>query len=107
MNESSIIELSAIYTQDEIEQLRSLKFINRIDEHLTVVSGVDIREDEGTNLQRVVLKLDLFYDNDAITPITFDLHNYSFDEIVDIAKNIKSSEFILNEIDIALSSYGD
>ena len=93
------------FSTSEKNQLESLKFINKIDKHLKAVSDVKILNDG--QVQRVVLKLDLFYDNDAITPMTFNLHNYSFDEIVDVARNIKDNEFILTEIDMMLATWGD
>ena len=92
-------------TDQQANELQSLMFMTQVDKQLKVLSSIDVTE-IGPE-QRVILKLDIFYDNDAITSMTFDLHNYTFDEIIDTARNIKSNEFILNEIDVTLASWGD
>lgn len=107
MTNTSTSEQSSLFNEEEVEHLQSLKFINVVDEHLKVISGVDVMQNPSLDSQRVILKLDIFYDNHAITPITFDLHHYSYDEIVDIARNIRDNEFILTEIDMALASWGE
>ena len=52
---------------------------------------------------RVKLVLEIFYDNHQSGNISFDLHNYEYDDIVNIAQNIRDNDFILQEVDNYLS----
>ena len=87
------------FTPGEIEKLSSLHFINRIDEYMKIVSSLKIKSDSTDNPPRVMLMLDIFYHDDKVDSLSFDLHNYEFNEIVEIATNIRSNEFILQEVE--------
>ena len=47
----------------------------------------------------MILALEMYYDDNKFDTLTFDLHNYSYDEIIDVARDIRSNEFILQEVD--------
>ena len=87
------------FTKEQIESLSSLHIINRIDDHLKIVSGIDI-VNSGANLPpRVILLLEIFYNSNRVDKLSFDLHNYEYDEIVHLVKNIRDNEFLLQEVD--------
>jgi hypothetical protein len=92
-----------VFSKEQIEYLSSLHFINRIDDHLKSVNNVNIVEISDTIPVRVILSLDIYYDDNKIDILTFDLHNYNYDDIIEIAKDIRSSEFIMQEVDNFLS----
>ncbi|MEJ2141978.1 MAG: hypothetical protein P8Y24_06430 [Gammaproteobacteria bacterium] len=87
------------FTPDQVEKLSSLHFINRIDDYMKIVSSIEIKYVNTNIPPRVMLMLDIFYHDNKLDTLRFDLHNYEFGEIVDIAKNIRSNEFILQEVD--------
>lgn len=87
------------FTQAQVDYLSSLHFINNIDSHLKTVSSIKIVDTENSLPTRVIMCLEIFYDNNKVDTLSFDLHNYAYDDIVEIAKNIRSNEFILQEID--------
>lgn len=95
--------LQPSFSEDQVEYLRSLRFINRIDDRLMAVALVRVQECQDTYEPTVNLVLELFYDNERIDCLSFDLHHYNFDSIVELARNIRSSEFVLREIDHALA----
>ena len=94
------------YSKEQIDQLSSQHFINRIDDHLRTVSSIKI-VDTADNTTRVILFLEIFYDNHKIDTMSFDLHDHNYEDIVDVARNISTNEFILQEIDNFLSGYGE
>lgn len=91
------------FSQEQIEYLSSLSFINRIDEHLRIVSAVKILATAGGYPPRVVLMLEIYYDDQKIDNLSFDLHGYDYEDIVELARNVRSSEFILQEVDNLLA----
>ena len=91
------------FSQEQIDQLSSLHFINQIDDHLRVVSNVNVVAVAEHRPRRVMLALDIFYDNHNVDTLGFNLHNYAFAEIIQIAKDIRSNEFILQAIDNLLA----
>ena len=78
-----------MFSQEQIDNLASLNFINRIDDHLKIVSGVQILHAEQPNLMRVMLGLEIFYNSNKVDDLSFDLHHYEYDEIIDIARMIR------------------
>lgn len=93
----------ARYSQSELESLSSQHFINNIDPHLRIISSVRVDTHAATTTPNVVLEIDIYYDNRQSGRLSFNLHNYEYDEILAIAKNIRSNEFILYEVDNLLS----
>ena len=91
------------FSQEQIEYLSSLSFINRIDDHLRIVSAVKIVPIAEDYPPRVVLVLEIYYDDKKIDNLSFDLHGYDFEDIVELARNIRASEFILQEVDNLLA----
>lgn len=84
---------------EQIEYLTALHFINPIDEHMRIVSNINILPGTAAFPPRVLLVLEILYNDQYIDSLSFNLRNYSFDEIVDIARNIRSNEYILHEVD--------
>jgi hypothetical protein len=92
-----------VFTQDQIDYLTSLHFINRIDTQLKIVSSIDIVGAAGHTPPRVILELEIYYNNLKVDTLSFDLHDYEYEEIVHLAKNIRDNEFLLHEVDNFLS----
>lgn len=96
-------------TDEQCKYLGSMKFINIIDEHVKALAEYQVKylpsapEVVGT----IVLILHVFYNSEEITKLSFNLRNYDYDELLDIAKNIKDNEFIMFEMDNALGGSYD
>jgi len=104
MSESIAIESNQTYlSKEEIEYLSSLQFINNIDVHLRIISSVKVISNAFHKSSRVLLILEVYYDNDKTGNLSFDLHNYKYDDMIELAKNIRKNDFILQEVDIFLS----
>jgi hypothetical protein len=104
MSESVTVGSNQIlYSQVQIDYLSSQYFINKIDHHLRIISSVKIVSHDVNTSPRVILKLEIFYDNHQSGNLSFDLHNYEYEDILAIAKNIRANEFILHEVDNFLS----
>lgn len=91
------------FSEEQIQHLSSIRFINRIDEHLNIVSGVKISAATANGPYHIHLLLDIYYDDQQIETLSFNLHNFSYEDIVYVARNIRSNEFILHEVDNLLS----
>lgn len=96
-------------TQQQRTDISSMRFLNIIDDQIRVMvefvhKGV-VDDQDGAEL--VVMVLFLFYQDEPLTKLSFNLRNYDFDELQDIGKNIRNNEFIMNELDMALSTFGD
>lgn len=87
------------FTQEQIDFLSSFHFINRIEEHLKIVSSIRIINIAEQAPPRVLLQLEIYYNNDKVDTMDFDLHDYEYEEIIHLAKNIRDNEFILQEVD--------
>lgn len=92
-----------VFSQEQINYLSSLHFINNIDTHLRILSNVRVIEVADNIAPRVVLLLEVLYDNARIDTLSFDLRNYGYEDIIHIAKNIRSNEFILQAVDNLLA----
>ncbi|AEG02909.1 hypothetical protein [Methylomonas methanica] len=90
-------------TSAEIEHLSSLRYINAIDKHMRIVSSVKVPDQAQQQDSAVLLLLDIFIDDKQIDSMSFNLHNYAYDEILDLAQNIRDNDYILRAVDTALS----
>lgn len=90
-----------MFSKSEIEELTSTNYINRIDKSLTIVSEIRFPEKNGTNSNETVvfLYLNVFFDNEKITTMCFNLVNYNYEEVLQVASDVKSSAFLLKEVD--------
>ncbi|AOV16053.1 hypothetical protein BJI67_02285 [Acidihalobacter aeolianus] len=96
-----------MFTQQEIDELSALHFINQIDAHLRVVSKIRIAADTGDHPPRVILLLELLYDKSRVDKLSFDLHNHSYADIIEVARNVGDNEYLMCEIDNLLSGHGE
>lgn len=87
------------YTEEQYASLSTLHYINQIDENLRVVASIDIVKSGDELPPRVLLALELYFYNKKVDTLTFNLNNYNYDEIIELVKNIRSNEFLLQEID--------
>lgn len=102
-NKSGEVMLS----KEQIDYLSSLHFINKIDDHLKSVNNINIVEMPGELPARIILALDIFYNDDKVDTLTFNLHNYNYEDIIEITKDVRRSEFIMQEVDNFLSGGGE
>ena len=91
------------FNQEQIQHLSSLRFINKIDDHLGIISGIKIYSEDSDLSNYVLLILEIYYDGEKIDMLSFNLRNYDYEEIVKVARNIRSNEFILQEVDNLLA----
>lgn len=94
-----VVNMGMMFSQDQIDHLSSLRFFNVIDDRLRIVSAVRIVVDDNNVVLRVLLILEMYYDGDRVSGLSFNLHNYNYDEIVNEAKNIRSNNYIMREVD--------
>ena len=99
INPSTDAQLS----KEQIEHLSSLHYINRIDDHLKAVASIRIVNHSASIPPRIILMLEMYYDDKKVDNLSFDLHNYSYDDIIEVVTDIRSNEFILHEVDNFLS----
>lgn len=90
-------------SEAQIDHLSSLHFINKVDRHLRLISSVKVIKGKEDYPARITLYLEIFYDNLQTGNLSFDLHNYEYEEIVGLAQDIRSNEYILQEVDNFLS----
>lgn len=90
---------------EQVEYISSMKFINKIDEHVKVLAEYDVRflPSAQNVIGKIILILNVFYNGDKITELSFNLQNYNYEELLEVAKDIKSNEFIMYELDQYLS----
>jgi hypothetical protein len=99
MLDNNFITNSVMFNQQQIDYLSSLHFINQIDASLKAVSSIDINSIADNVPPRVLLALEIYFYDRKVDILRFDLHNYEYDEIVHIARNVRDNEFLLQEID--------
>ena len=92
-----------LLTPTQIEHLSSLRYINNIDEHMKIVASVKVLDDTHQYDSFVLLILDIFIDNKQIDKMSFNLHNYAYEEIVELAQHIRDNDSILRAVDTALA----
>lgn len=90
-------------TPSQIEHLSSLRYINKIDEHMRIVSSVKVLDDAHQHDNPVLLVLDIFIDDKQIDKMSFNLHNYDYEEIEQLAQHIRDNDYILRAVDTALA----
>jgi hypothetical protein len=88
-----------VFSQKQIDTLSSSHFINRIDDHLKIVSSIDVVSIAEHAPPRILLLLEIYYNNNRVDTLSFDLNNYEYDDIIHLAKNIRDNEFLLQEVD--------
>ena len=91
------------FSQAQIDSLSSLHFINKIDQHLRIISSINLSNIKTNAVPHIMLVLEIYYENHQMGDLSFNLHNYEYEDIIAIAKNIRSNEFILQEVDNFLS----
>lgn len=91
------------FSQKQIDHLASLHFINPIDQHLRIISSIKIISDKIITSPRIILELEIYYDNHHTGDLSFNLHNYEYEDIITIVQNIRGNEYILHEVDNFLS----
>ncbi len=92
-----------VLTPTQIEDLSSLRYINTIDEHMRIVSSVKVLDDAHQHNNAVLLVLDIFIDDKHIDTMSFNLHNYAYEEILELARHIRDNDYILRAVDTALA----
>ncbi|WP_347986580.1 hypothetical protein [Methylomonas sp. AM2-LC] len=92
-----------LLTPIQIEDLSSLRYINSIDEHIRIVSSVKVLDDAHQYDNSVLLVLDIFCDDKQIDTMSFNLHNYAYEEIKELAQHIRNNDYILRAVDTLLS----
>jgi len=85
--------------QTQIDHLSALCFINKIDDQLNIVSGIKISSNADGISSRTLLVLEIYFLGEKVNEMSFDLHNYDYEDIVNVARNIRSNEFIMQEVD--------
>lgn len=93
---------STTFDQAQIEHLSALRFMHKLDSHIHLVSSITVSTTE-YNQERITLVVDVFHNGDPIEQLSFDLKNYTFEEIINIAGNVTKNDFILYEIDNLLA----
>lgn len=91
-------------TEQQIDYLGSMKYINVIDDRLKVLSEFEIKylPAAPSVVGRIILILNVFYNGEKVTNLSFDLQNYNYEELVEIAKNVKENGFMMHELDLYL-----
>ncbi|WKJ89755.1 hypothetical protein QZJ86_17315 [Methylomonas montana] len=87
----------------QIEHLSALRYINAIDEHMRIVSSVKVLDDADQHDHAALLVLDIFIDDKHIDKMSFNLHHYAYEEIVELAQDIRNNDYILRAVDTALA----
>gem|GEM_PF-2535575 len=87
----------------QIEHLSSLRYINPIDEHMKIVSSVKVLDNAHPHDTSALLILDIFIDDKQIDRISFNLHHYAYEEIIELARHIRDNDYILRAVDAALA----
>lgn len=92
-----------LLTSEQIEHLSSLRYINSIDAHMKIVSSVKVLDNTTQRDSLVQLLLDIFIDDKHLDKMSFNLHNYAYEEIIELAQHIRDNDYILRAVDTALS----
>jgi len=92
-----------LYTDEEIEHLSSVHFINKIDIHLKSVASMTVIPPENNIPEYVTLSLEIYYEGSKVDTMTFNLQNYDYQDVLQVAKNIHTNQYILQEVDNLLA----
>lgn len=99
MFDPKLFSNSTSYTAEQLTELSTLHHINHIDPNLRVVASIDFATTGKDTPPRVILALEIYFTNKKVDTLTFNLNNYEYEEIVELVKNIRGNEFLLQEID--------
>lgn len=91
-----------LLTSTQIEHLSALRYINSIDTVMKIVSSVKVLDDAHQHGNSVLLVLDIFIDGKQVDRMSFNLHNYAYDEIIELAQHIRDNDYILRAVDTVL-----
>lgn len=75
---------------------QGFQFINQLDRSLKAVASLHAQDSSNEPIQ---LKVGIYYHNEFVGSLSFFLHKYDDQEAMSLAKNIGSSEFIVDAID--------
>ena len=94
---------------EQIEDLVSTSFLNKVDEKLSIISEIRVpdRSTYQGDDELVLLYLNIFYEGEKLTNLSFNLINHEYEDIIRTAKNIGSNAFLLREVDEYLSGGGE
>ncbi|MGR8930132.1 MAG: hypothetical protein ACU836_05775 [Gammaproteobacteria bacterium] len=92
-----------VLTPLQIEHLSAIRYINKIDEHMRIVSSIKVFDNVHQYDNPVLLVLDIFVDDKQVDKMSFNLHNYDYEEIIALAQHIRDNEDILRAVDTALA----
>lgn len=92
-----------VLSPTQIEHLASLRYINTIDEHMRIVSSIKVLDNAHQHDNSALLVIDIFIDDKQIDKMSFNLHNYAYEEIVALAQDIRNNDYILRAVDTALA----
>ena len=87
------------FSEEQRDYLSSLHVINRIDTNLKAIASVNLHQQDEAAVPLIQLQLELYFYGKKVDTLSFALHNYDFDDVVHLAKNIKDNEYLLCEID--------
>jgi len=92
-------------SDQQINHLSSMKYINVIDKRLKVLTEYEIKylPTAPNVIARIILILNVFYNGEKVTNMSFDLQNYNYEELIEIAQNIKENAFMMHELDLYLA----
>lgn len=93
----------SLYTQEQIEYLSSVHFINKIDIHLKTVASLEVIPPQNNIQEYVLLSLEIYYESNKVDTMSFNLQNYDYNDVLQITKNIHTNQFILQEVDNLLA----
>lgn len=78
----------------ENKDIEGFSYINQIDRSLKIVASLHTKKED-----RIELKAAIFYQNEFVASLSFVLHDHTDEEAIDIAKNIKSNDYIIYKIE--------
>lgn len=70
---------------------------------MRIVSSVKVLDNAHQHDNSGLLVLDIFIDDKQIDRMSFNLHNYTYEEIVELAQDIRNNDYILRAVDTALA----
>ncbi|MGR8934660.1 MAG: hypothetical protein ACU837_09770 [Gammaproteobacteria bacterium] len=70
---------------------------------MKIVSSVKVFDNPDPYDNPMLLVLDIFIDNKQIDKMSFNLHNYDYEEVIELAQHIRDNDYILRAVDTALA----
>ncbi len=70
---------------------------------MRIVSSIKVFDVAHQHDNPVLLVLDIFIDDKQIDRMSFNLHNYDYEEIKELAQHIRDNDYILRAVDTALA----